>query len=106
MGRQIWHLITEGNGVRIIKDYRCERIRWPKSIIDNLSHKDVIFWRKAHLSGGKKEIRLKILLSDFSYAVILGEQKNYFIIRAAYPIDRRHTYKKLKGEYEKCKNNP
>jgi len=100
-----WHIIKEEDKHqkgRIFKTDRCERINWPRPIIEGLSEGRVICWKKLHHEKGKKEWRWLIALDDFSYLVVLAVRKGYFLLRTAYPVTRTHT---LIALVEECRNS-
>lgn len=102
-----WHLISqEHRNNRVFMVNRCERINWPRSIIENIDHQDVISWKTRHKGkkSGKKDWRLKIALRDFSYIIILREQSKYYVLITAYPVDYPHNIMTLYYEYQNANN--
>jgi hypothetical protein len=93
-----WHLISEGKveEKRLPDIRRCERIRWPRPIIDSSSTNSVRAWRNLH----KKQRRVVIALDDFSYVVVLIERKKYALLVTAYLVSEEHQRSKLRKEYE------
>ena len=93
-----WHIISEG----IIEDdrtpdlRRCERIRWPRPVIENSSDPDIKIWE----NNRHHETRVCILLDSADYLVVIARRQGYDLFWAAYPITRPHHKRKLIKEYE------
>ena len=97
-----WHMISEGKAEdeRTPDFRRCERIAWPRAMIDELS---------AVLSGTgrvccwvqlrKQAKRILIAPSDFSYVVILDDRGDYVLPWTAYSISYSHQRDKLSREW-------
>lgn len=92
-----WHLISEGRqeSERVPDLRRCERIRWPRALIDAADSGSVLRWRTRR-TGRPRAV---LALSDFSYCVVLSEHPSYFVLWTAYPVDRHHTERRLRREY-------
>jgi hypothetical protein len=95
-----WHLITEGRteADRLPDIRRCERIRWPKPIIEEREAGRVKCWRNRR----GRDKRVVIALGDFSYVVILAPRKGYILLWTAYCIEDEHRRTKLRKEYEQA----
>jgi hypothetical protein len=95
-----WHLISEGKveADRLPDLRRCERIRWPRPIIEAVLHGRVRCWknRRGH------ESRVVIAVEDFSYIVVLAERKAYVVLWTAYCLEREHSRQKMQKEYEEA----
>jgi hypothetical protein len=93
-----WHLISEGEKEeeRIPDLRRCERIRWPKPVIQRRPEQGVLVWG----STRGKHTRLQIALPDFSYLVVLEDRVSYLIAITAFCVEKEHRRVKLKKEYE------
>ncbi len=96
-----WHIISEGKeeADRTPDIRRCERIRWPRPIVENASDPIVKVWKNRR----RNETRICIWLEEQEYLVILSERKNYILFWTAYPTTRNHTKRKLRREYEAFK---
>lgn len=94
-----WHMIQEGdNEADRIPDFRrCERIRWPKVIIENFDDELIRVWRNERRGEG----RICIWFEQESYLVILAERKNYLLPWTAYVVEQSHAKRKLRKEYER-----
>jgi hypothetical protein len=93
-----WHLISVGGheDQRLPDLRRCERIRWPRALIDAYGTGRVRSWKKWHGGG---DLRIVIALTDFSYVVILKEATEYVLLWTAYCVETKHQRAKLEREY-------
>jgi hypothetical protein len=101
-----WHLIQAGENEddRVPDLSRCERIRWPRPIIEALQTDKVRVWRTIR---GRNH-RIVIATNDFSYVVILDDREDYILLWTAYCVDQDHRRKKMEREFEewmKSKNS-
>lgn len=95
-----WHLISEGRveASRLPDLRRCERIRWPKPMIEQEKRRRLPTWvTKRH-----GERRIVIALHDFSYVVVLADRGNYILLWTAYCVEREHHRRKLQRECEEA----
>lgn len=74
---------------------RMKRIRFPKFVIDNNKHNDILIWKNRR----GRDKRILMLNETESYIVILSERKKYYLFITAYFIEREHQRKKLLKEY-------
>jgi len=97
-----WHFITEGkNESERYPDFRrCERIRWPKPIIENDQNEDVKVWENTR--GAKSNICL--CYGDWEYLVVLRKGNGYVLPWTAYYPYTEYTKLKWKKEYEEYCN--
>ncbi len=111
-----WHLTCcdygkEGHGPesRNPDIRRCERIRWPRTFVENYSAckfcvdtgdacSGVYVW-KARSARGKW--RYKLLHEDERYLVVLEPRKSYCLLITAYYLDDDRSLKSCLREYEK-----
>ncbi|GGI92333.1 hypothetical protein [Legionella impletisoli] len=75
---------------------RCERIAWPKPIIDNHNNGILKIWKNKR----KGETRILLWFEEAEYLVVLSERKSYTLFWTAYPVTRGHSKRKLQKEYE------
>ncbi len=101
-----WHLISEGKveADRTIDPRRCERIRWPRPIIEGVPRECLLVWEQER----RGETRIAIALSDFSYVVILAVREpsgggKYLLPWTAFCVERDHKRQKLKKEWDAFK---
>lgn len=94
-----WHIISEGKieEERIPDLRRCERIRWPKPIIEHAHQETGIkVWENTRKNGK----RVCLWFEEVDYLVILAIRKGYFMLMTAYLVEQPHRKRKLQKEYE------
>lgn len=93
-----WHLISEGRdeAERIPDMRRCERIRWPKPVIDNSTDIAIKVWKNIR----RGDTRICLWLEAEEYLVILAERKRYILPWTAYMVTRPHQKRKLQKEFD------
>ena len=93
-----WHLISEGKTeeARLPDSRRCERIRWPRPIIEHHSEPAIKAWANRR-KGGE---RVCLWFEDVDYLVVLAVRKGYYLLWTAYPVTRSHTRRRLEAEYQ------
>jgi hypothetical protein len=100
-----WHFISEGSNEasRTIDIRRCERIRWPRPIMDHFEDRRptveaAILWWKTQRRG---EDRFVLALPDFSYIFIVADRGEYVLPWTAYCVEQKYRRKKYQKEFEK-----
>lgn len=93
-----WHMISEG---RVEEDRtpdfrRCERIRWPKPVIEHDADPAVKIWRNQR----NNETRICLWLVEENYLVILADRGEYILPWTAYLVEQQHQQRKLQKEYD------
>lgn len=98
-----WHMISEGKREegRTPDLRRCERIRWPKPIIERDTDPEVKVWRNQR----NGEQRVCLWLEQENYLVVLADRKRYILPWTAYLIEHEHQRRKLLKEYEEYQRN-
>jgi hypothetical protein len=93
-----WHCTSEGDkeDERLPDIRRCERIRWPRPIIEHSNDKLVRCWRNKRRS----EKRILLWFYEDDYLVVLTERKQYVLLWTAYLVTYEHTKTKLLKEFE------
>ncbi|RJO59889.1 hypothetical protein C4544_07530 [candidate division WS5 bacterium] len=96
-----WHLISEG---KVEKERtpdlrRCERIRWPRPVIENDIDPAVKVWENKR----KTETRILLWLEQEEYLVVLADRKEYILPWTAYMVTKDHQKIKLEREYQQYK---
>jgi hypothetical protein len=93
-----WHLIQEGDVEqdRTPDLRRCERIRWPRPMIDAIQTDKVRVWKNTR---GRNE-RIVLATGDFSYVVILDDRDDYVLLWTAYCVETDHRRMKLEREFQ------
>ncbi len=91
-----WHIISEGadEEERTPDFRRCERIRWPRAVIDNFS--DVKMWENQR----KNKTNVCLWIEDEDYLVILRKGNGYYLFWTAYLVTQKHQKRKLEKEYQ------
>jgi len=101
-----WHFISEGEdeAERIPDLRRCERIRWPRPMMDTFDGRSLhdnpgsrMLWWKSERRG---EARYVLASVDFSYKMVVADRGNYVLPWTAYFIERSHQREKLRKEFE------
>jgi hypothetical protein len=96
-----WHLISEGSEEeeRLPDLRRCERIRWPRPIVEHSPGPPIKVWEnKRH-----GETRICLWLESCEYLVILAKRRGHVLLWTAYLVTRPHQKRKLDREYEAYK---
>ncbi len=93
-----WHLISEGQSEADRRPdlRRCERICWPRPIIENCDGSLVKVWE--NLRGSEK--RILLWLEEQEYLAVLAERSGYILLWTAYTVTQTHQKKKLQKQYE------
>jgi len=96
-----WHLISEGafEAERVPDLRRCERICWPRPIIEHANDPAVRAWENER----KGERRACLWLSEEDYLVILALRPGYVLPWTAYLVREEHRKRKLLKEYEESR---
>lgn len=97
-----WHFTSEGSDEpnRTPDLRRCERIRWPRPIIELADTKGVKVWTSIR----NNELRIHLWLESEDYVVVLADRRDYLLPWTAYPVTWDHTRRKLQKDYEACRN--
>ncbi|HBF35406.1 TPA: hypothetical protein DDW35_12665 [Candidatus Sumerlaeota bacterium] len=97
-----WHFISEGDiETQRIPDFRrCERIAWPKPIIEAFNTGKVVWWENTRQTKRGPQESLIIALENFNYWIVLRKRENYFIPWTAYYPSQDHQRRKMQKEYE------
>ncbi len=93
-----WHMIQEGK-VEVDRTpdlRRCERIRWPRQIIDHNTDPTIKIWRNQR----DNENRVCLWFEQENYLVILADRGDYILPWTAYLVTQPHQQRKLQREYE------
>jgi hypothetical protein len=93
-----WHLISEGkNEEDRLPDFRrCERIRWPKPIIEHADEPVIKVWETER----REEKRICLWLESEEYLMVLAQRKGYLLPWTAFLVTRPHEKRKRQREYE------
>lgn len=75
---------------------RMERIRYPKFVMSNHKHREILIWK--NMRGGDERV---VLYNEIeNYVVILASRTDYYIFVTAYFIETKHRKESLLKEYE------
>lgn len=93
-----WHMTSEGKDEenRLPDLRRCERIRWPKQVIEHDTDPAIKVWRNQR---GREE-RVCLWLVPENYLVILTDRGEYILPWTAYLVEQPHQQRKLQKEFE------
>lgn len=88
-----WHMISTGTdeAERIPDIRRCERMRWPKPIIENDQSFDLKVWTEKRGSS----IRVHLWCEAEGYLVVLDDRTDYLLPWTAYFVEREHERTKI-----------
>jgi hypothetical protein len=88
-----WHLISEGEVEedRIPDFRRCERIRWPRPLIEHEADSEILVWTEPR---GSNDNRIHIYLTDKRYLVVLADRGSYILPWTAYYIEHENGHRK------------
>lgn len=99
-----WHLISTGDdeSARIPDLRRCERIGWPRAMMDSHTAgkptiaSKVIWWMN---SRGRSN-RYVLATRGFHYVVIVEDRGDFVLPWTAYTVERDHQRTKLQREFD------
>lgn len=97
-----WHMIQKGEveDARTPDFRRCERIRWPRPVIEHNDDSMIKIW--CNQRGNEK--RVCLWFEQENYLVILADRGDYILPWTAYLVEQPHRQRKLQREYEEnCK---
>ncbi len=99
-----WHCVTtfdSGHKARFPDLRRCERIRWPRIIIENVDSEgfQIDYWTKIHSTSRGQKTRHYLWFQE-EYVVILEETiraggSTVFYLITAYVTDQKHTLERF-----------
>jgi len=95
-----WHITSsiDPNTQDRVPDFRrCERIPWPKPMIEHPNDDALAVWKNKR----KRDTRVLLWLEKLDYLVVLKESSRTVVIVTAYYTDRKHTRTKLRKERER-----
>jgi len=96
-----WHMISEGKveADRLPDLRRCERICWPRPLIEKAPAEDLRVWRQTR----NRENRIAIAVPDFSYIVILAERSEgngvYYLPWTAFFVEYDNGRRRYQKEW-------
>jgi hypothetical protein len=98
-----WHFISEGEKEedRLIDLRRCERIRWPRRVMERFTEHEpgrddpLVWWKNIR----RNEPRYLLALPDFSYLVVVADRGDYVLPWTQYHVERSHQREKYRKEF-------
>lgn len=98
MHRTFYHITHEGEDEanRQPDMRRMERICFPKFVIDNTQHREILIWKNKR---GRDE-RIVLFNEVENYVLILTYRGGYYLFITAYLVEKEHRKQKLLNEYE------
>lgn len=99
-----WHMISEGDSEedRFPDMRRCERIRWPRPIIEHSRESVVKVWKNVR----GRETRICLWLESLEYLLVLADRRDYVLPWTAYMVDKPRRRQKLQKEFEEYWKKP
>lgn len=95
-----WHIVERTDPIakeRVPDIRRCERIPWPRPIIEHSTDIALSVWRNKR----KREIRVLIWMENLDYIVILAEKPQERVLITAFCTDIKSQCHKLRKERDK-----
>lgn len=94
-----WHMTTVGEveSERQLDFERCERMPWPKPVIENSTDLVLKVWAESR--GGSR--RIHIWLEAEGYIVVLDERKNFILPWTAFYVEKEHQRKKYNKRWHR-----
>lgn len=99
-----WHMISEGSSEadRIPDFRRCERIAWPRQIMDEFDDATpettgcrIRWW--VELRGAEK--RYHLAPDDFSYVMVVADRGDFVLPWTAYYVEHEYRREKLRRKW-------
>ncbi|MFI8620624.1 hypothetical protein ACIGBN_06615 [Marinomonas sp. NPDC078689] len=99
-----WHMTTTGavEDERELDYFRCERIHWPRPIIENDTHPLLKIWSEPK---GRNR-RIHIWYEAEGYLVVLDDRGDYILPWTAFYVERDHERRKYNKRWERNRSNP
>lgn len=100
-----WHLITDGpiETERGINFRRCERIAWPRPMMDEFDGADpadagsrILWWKETR----RTEERFLLAPEDFSYIVVVADRGDFVLPWTAFCVEYQHQRKKRERAFK------
>ena len=97
-----WHMVSSGEveADRLPDLRRCERIRWPKQVIENEYMDEIRVWEE--MKNGNTRIHLWLYAEDS--LVVLDKRYRYCLPWTAYYVEYNHQRRKLDKRWESSIN--
>jgi hypothetical protein len=94
-----WHMISEGHSEseRMPDLRRCERMSWPKPVIENSKEKELRVW--AEPKGSNQ--RIYLWFEKEGYLVVLEDRHTYLLPWTAFYVEKEHQKRKYMKRCER-----
>jgi len=94
-----WHMTSEGSveSERIPDFRRCERIRWPRPVIEHEQDPALKVWSEKR----GNENRIHLWFESEGYLVVLAERTTYTLPWTAFYIERQHQRDKYTKRWKR-----
>ena len=92
-----WHIVQRDDssaGKRIPDLRRCERVAWPKPIVEHSTDRAISLWQNER--GG--QTRILIWIEDMDYIVVLADRLKVMVLVTAFCTDIESYRRKLRKE--------
>jgi hypothetical protein len=95
-----WHFISEGckEEDRTPDIRRCERIGWPRAMMDNCEDDCLLTWTEEV----NAEQRVHIWCESAGYLTVVADRSGYVLPWTAYPVIRTHQKAKMIRRWERA----
>jgi len=94
-----WHIIQRDDGRaedRVPELRRCERIPWPKPILEHPNEDCISMWENTRKRPNRRrQSRILLWLKELNYLVVLGRRPDRIVFITAYCTDIESQRKKL-----------
>ena len=92
-----WHLTQQGSAEesRTPDLRRCERIRWPRALVEAVCGSEVRRWENTR-RGGHNHL---LALEDFSYVFVIRDHGEYVLPWTAYCVEHANARDALRREF-------
>jgi len=98
-----WHITSEGKeeDKRVPDLRRCERIRWPRPIIEHYNDESIRYWSNIRGNARRRnEKRIVLWFYNEDFVVVLADRGRYVLLWTAYYVSWDSTRRKLLKDYE------
>lgn len=100
-----WHITCRYEArtrAREVDLRRCERIPWPRPMIEHSADRQLSMWKDERKKPGRpRQTRVLIWLESLDYIVVLAERPRAMILVTAYCVDIESHKQKLRKERDR-----
>ncbi len=93
-----WHFVSEGQveADRTIDLRRCERICWPRALIENVGDPDLKVWDQEI----RNETRTHVWCEEHDYLLVIAHRNGFVLPWTAYSVTEGHERRKLQKRWQ------